>query len=151
MKKSLITLAGAFAIAAASTVSAGDYVKNYKEIVKAADWKTMKTVTVNLNEYEYDVESLELTAGQPYKIELKNVGEKKHYFTAPEFFKSVATRKAQVNDQAEIKADYFTALEVLPGGQLDLYVVPHKKGEYPVYCTIDDHQEQGMEETIVVK
>ncbi len=151
MKKTLTALAGVLAVSVAASASAADYVENYKEIVKGADWKAMTTITVNMGEYEYDAPSLELTAGKAYKLELKNVGEKKHYFTAPEFFKNVATRKAQVNGQAEIKADYFTALEVLPGGQLDLYVVAHNKGEYPVYCTIDDHRDQGMEETIVVK
>ena len=151
MKKTLTALAGVLALSVAASASAGNYVENYKEIVKGADWKAMTTITVNMGEYEYDTSSLELTAGKAYKLELKNVGEKKHYFTAPEFFKNVATRKAQVNGQAEIKAAYFTALEILPGGQLDLYVVAHTKGEYPVYCTIDDHRDQGMEETIVVK
>jgi uncharacterized cupredoxin-like copper-binding protein len=150
MKKTLTVLAGALAIAGASLVSAADYVTDYKAIVKAADWKTMKTVTVELDEFSFDAD-LNLVAGQPYKFVLKNVGEKKHYFTAPEFFKNIATRKAQVNGQAEIKADYFTALEILPGGQLDLYFVAHNKGEYPVYCTIDDHRDEGMDETIVIK
>ena len=148
MNKTLSTLAAAMALAAGA--SADGHVENYAEIVKAADWKAMKTITVNMNEFEYDAD-LELKAGQTYKLELKNLGEKKHYFTAPEFFKNVATRKAQVNGQAEIKAPYFTALEILPGGQLDLYVVAHTKGEYPVYCTIDDHRDQGMEETIIIK
>lgn len=152
MKKTLTALTGALTLSLAASAIAGDYVKNYKEIVKNADWKAMQTITVNMSEFEYDTTpGLELVSGQAYKLELKNVGEKKHYFTAPEFFKNVATRKAMVNGQAEIKADYFTAIEVLPGGQLDLYVVAHNKGEYPVYCTIDDHREEGMEETIVVK
>tara|TARA_R110002167_G_scaffold6671_11_gene31414 strand:+ start:11853 stop:12305 length:453 start_codon:yes stop_codon:yes gene_type:complete len=150
MNKTLSTLAAAMALALAAGASADGHVENYAEIVKAADWKAMKTITVNMNEFEYDAD-LELKAGQTYKLELKNLGEKKHYFTAPEFFKNVATRKAQVNGQAEIKAPYFTALEILPGGQLDLYVVAHTKGEYPVYCTIDDHRDQGMEETIIIK
>jgi uncharacterized cupredoxin-like copper-binding protein len=150
MKKTLTALAAALAITGAGLASAADYVTDYKAIVKAADWKTMKTLTVELDEFSYDGD-LNLTAGQPYKIELKNVGEKKHYFTAPEFFKNIATRKAQVNGQAEIKADYFTALEILPGGQLDIYFVAHNKGEYPVYCTIDDHRDEGMDETITIK
>jgi uncharacterized cupredoxin-like copper-binding protein len=150
MKKTLSTLAGALALTLAASASAADYVKNYAEIVKAADWKAMTTLTVNMTEFEYD-SSLELKAGHTYKLELKNIGEKKHYFTAPEFFKNIATRKAQVNDQAEIKAPYFDAIEVLPGGQLDLYFVAHNKGEYPVYCTIDDHRDQGMEEMIIIK
>ncbi len=150
MKKNILALAGALALSTPMFASAADYITNYKEIVKAADWKAMKTVTVNINEFEYEAD-LTLKAGQAYKFELVNSGEKKHYFTAPSFFKNIATRKAQVNGQAEIKADYFTALEILPGGQLDLYFVPVTKGEFEVFCTIDDHRDEGMEETIIVE
>ncbi|WP_210395518.1 hypothetical protein [Motiliproteus sediminis] len=150
MKKMVTGLVGALALGAVAAASAADYVENYQEIVKQADWKAMETVTIQMDEFSYDGK-LTFESGKAYKIELKNVGEKKHYFTAPEFFKKIATRKAQVNDQAEIKADYFTAIEVLPGGQLDLYFVAHEKGEFPVYCTIDDHRDEGMEEIITVK
>ncbi len=150
MKKTLTAVAAAVALAGSSLTLAADYVTNYKEIVDQADWKAMETVTVNIDEFSYDA-NLTFKAGQAYKLELKNIGEKKHYFTAPEFFKNIATRKAQVNDQAEIKADYFTALEVMAGGQLDLYFVAHNKGDYDVYCTIDDHRDEGMEATISVK
>lgn len=152
MKKSLATFAGAITLTLAAGASATDYVQNYADIVKAADWNAMTTLTVNMNEFEYEFDTdLEFNAGQTYKLEIKNSGEKKHYFTAPEFFKNIATRKAQVNGQAEIKAPYFDALEILPGGQLDLYFVAHNKGEYQVICTIDDHQAEGMEETIIIK
>lgn len=137
----------------AGGVVASDYtVERPEEIVKAADWKAMETITITLEEHSYSPQDLKLKAGHAYKIELKNVGEKDHYYTAPEFFRSVAWRKAMVNKQAEIKAVYFTAVEVLKkGGQLDLYFVPVQKGRYPVYCTIDDHRQQGMEGSITVE
>ncbi len=152
MKKLHISLLTALVLGTASIApaNAADYVTNHAEIVKAADWKTMETITINLLEYEYEG-NLNLKQGQPYKFELKTLGEKKHYFTAPEFFKNIATRKAQVNDQAEIKAEYFNAIEVLPGGQLDLYFVAQNAGEYEVYCTIDDHRKEGMEGIISIK
>lgn len=152
MKQFLTLFAGTLAVWGSTLAGAADYVTNYKEIVKNADWSAMKTVTVEMGEHYYDYQGrLDFEPGQAYKLELKNLGEKKHYFTAPEFFKSIATRKAEVEDQAEIKADYFTALEVIPGGQLDLYFVAHEKGEYLVYCTIDDHREEGMEDFIRVQ
>jgi len=131
-----------------------DYITNAGEIVSAADWNTMETIAIELDEYGYMPDELVLTAGQPYKLVITNVGEKKHYFTAPEFFKSIATRKIQSNKDGEIKAPYFSAVELMKGEnepQLDLYFVPVTKGEFPVYCTIDDHQEQGMEGTITVQ
>ena len=140
--------AGSFSVPAMSA----DYIDNAKEYVDKADWKAMKTLRVEFGEHHYTPEEIRLTAGQPYKIELKNIGEKDHYFTAPEFNRSVAWRKIMVNTQMEAKAPYFTAFEVLKkGGQLDLYFVPVKTGTYTVYCTIDDHREKGMEGKIIVE
>ena len=153
MKNTLLTLLAAAALSVTSAVQAEDYVTNYQEIVKGTNWDKMTTVTIELKDYEY-VGGLEFKQGHPYKLEIKNTSQddKKHYFTAPEFFRNIATRKAQVNGQAEIKTHYFTALEVLPGGQLDLYFVAQNSGEYPVYCTVKDHRDkEGMEDMIVIK
>lgn len=114
MKKSLINLAVAVAISTLSLTAAAESTTQYQEMVKNADWKAMKTLTVNLDEFSYDA-NLILQAGQTYKLEMKNVGEKKHYFTAPEFFRNIATRKAQVNGQAEIKRISSTHSKSCPG------------------------------------
>lgn len=136
----------------AAPAFAQEFIKDGSAIVKAADWKAMQTVTVTLSEHHFEPSELKLKAGQPYKIELKNEGDKDHYYTAEKFFRNVAWRKLMVNKQAEIKSDYFTAVEVLKkGGQLDLYLVPVTKGSYEVICTIDDHREKGMEGKIVVE
>ena len=131
--------------------AAVDYVANAGEIVKATDWDKMKTVTVEFDEYSYEPDELVFEVGQPYKLVLKNRGEKKHYFTAEEFYKAIATRKVQSNRDGEIKAPYFTAIELMVGGQLDLYFVPVKRGEFPVFCTIKDHREEGMEGKLVIR
>ena len=150
-------LAASVALAATSALtlpqaSAADYIVDADKYVSEADWEAMETITVTFEEHMYTPEELRFKVGQAYKLELKNKGEKHHYFTAPEFFKSIATRKAMVNGQAEVKAPYFKALEVLKdGGQLDFYFVPVKKGSYEVYCTIDDHREKGMEGQIIVE
>lgn len=151
MRKSYTTLFVLLFVASFSTMAA-DYITNAKEIVKAADWKAMKTVTVDIDEFSYTPDELRFKVGQAYKLELKNAGEKKHYFTAEKFFKAIASRKVQANGMGEIKAPYFLALEMLAnGGQLDLYFVPVTKGTYEVFCTIDGHREEGMEGTIVIE
>lgn len=152
MIRNALTVALALAIVPIQSFAAQDPVADAAAIVKAADWKQMKTVTVTMTEHSYAPQDLRLVAGQPYKLVMKNSGEKDHYYTAPEFFKAIATRKAMVPKQAEIKAPYFTALEVLKnGGELELYFVPVTKGRYPVYCTIDDHREQGMEGSVIIE
>ena len=129
-----------------------NYVVDSAAIVKAADWDKMQTVTLTMEEHSYAPSTLTLKAGQAYKIELRNVGDHHHYFTAPEFFRSVAWRKLMVNNNAEIKVDYVVATEVLKKrGQLDLYLVPVKTGTYTAYCTIEDHRPKGMEGRIIVE
>jgi uncharacterized cupredoxin-like copper-binding protein len=137
---------------AAPLPAADSYVTNADEIVKAADWKKLKTITVTMEEHSYGPQNISFKVGQPYKLELKNVGDKDHYYTSPDFFRAIATRKVMVNKQAEIKAPYFKAFEVLKkNGQLDVYFVPVVKGQYKVYCTIDDHREKGMEGALTIE
>ena len=62
----------------------------------------------------------------------------------------IATRKVQSAD-GEIKAPYFSAIEVFPGHSLDLYFIPVNKGDYKVTCTIKGHAEKGMVGNILVK
>ena len=127
-------------------------VRNPAEIVKKADWEKMKTVTVTMGEMFYEPDELVFKAGQPYKLVLINNGTKKHYYTAPDFYKAIAARKVQSNKDGEIKAPYFHALELMAnGGQLDLYFVPVKKGTYPVYCTIGTHREEGSHGEITIE
>ena len=153
LKLTLVPAATLFLMTALIPVQAEvDYVQNAKEIVQAADWDKMQTVKLTLDEFSYEPHTLHFRIGQPYKLVLLNTGEKKHYFTAPEFYKSIATRKVQSNKDGEVKAPYFLALEMMAnGGQLDLYFVPVKKGTYQVYCTIDEHKEEGMDGVIVVE
>ena len=151
-----LTLAGALAalFALAATAHAAEPIGNSAEIVKAAKWETMETVTVELSEHDFAPKDLKLKANQPYKLVIKNSGEKDHYYTASEFYKSIAWRKAQTPRPhgGEIKAPYFTAVEAYKnGGSVELFFVPVTKGTYEVVCTIDDHKDKGMSGTITVE
>ncbi len=128
-----------------------DYVSDAEARVKAADWSKMETVSVVLKEYSYVPSILNFKAGVPYKLEIRNEGTVKHYFTAEQFFKAIATRKVQSNADGEIKAPYFSALEIFPGRSLDLYFIPVKKGTYKLHCTITGHEAKGMHGSIVIE
>ena len=128
-----------------------DYVRDAPARVKAADWSKMETVEVVLKEFSYSPPALEFHAGLPYKLRMVNKGKKKHYFTAGRFFKAIASRKVQSNTDGEIKAPYFTAIEVLPGGTLDLYFIPVREGAYDLLCTIPGHADAGMTGTITIR
>ncbi len=125
------------------------YVANAADFVSAADWDSMLTVRVDMSDFIFTPASLTLETGQPYKLELVNVGTTKHYFTAEGFYQSVAFRKAQTSE-GEFKAPYFKAIEVFPGNQVDLYFVPVIQGAFGSLCTIAGHEEAGMRGTIIV-
>lgn len=145
-----LTAVAAVLLAAATPAHAADYIANAAEIVKQADWKQMKTVEIVLSEHDFEPNDIRLAANTPYKIVLRNTGEKPHYWTAKEFFKAVATRKAQTRE-AEFKAPYLDAIEVNNGGVAEFFVVPVTKGTYEVICTIEDHKDKGMTGTITVE
>lgn len=156
IRKTMTAAALVLTIALPFGAQAADYITNAKAIVKATDWKKMETVKVIIGERGqnlfYRPSKLVFKVGQPYKLQLVNKGKKKHYFTSEKFYKAIATRKVQANKMGEIKAPYFSALEMNPkGGQLDVYFVPVTKGVYEVECTIDDHKERGMVGSITIE
>ena len=155
MRKSFLALAVTAAFVSASPLAlAADYIVDGPAIVKAANWEAMETVTVELEDFSYSPQDLKLKAGQPYKLVIKNTGEKDHYYTAGEFFKNVAWRKVQTPkpNGGEIKAPYFTAVEAYKGGgTVELFFIPVTKGTYEVHCTIDDHKDKGMHGSITIE
>ncbi len=132
-----------------ATVVNGDWVQNATDLVSAADWDSMETVTLEMDEFTFAPEPLTFEVGKPYKLEIVNIGLEKHYFTAEEFYRSVAFRKAQ-DSSGEIKAPYFKAIEIFPGEQADLYLIPTKAGDYDSICTIEGHAGAGMHGHITV-
>lgn len=155
MRKPIITLAVAgCTLLASPLVTAQEYMSNSADIVKAADWEQMETVTVVLTEHDFEPKDLKLKANKPYRLIIKNTGEADHYYTAAEFFKSVAWRKMQTPRPhgGEVKAPYFTAVEAYKkGGTIELFFVTVKKGSFEVICTIDDHKQKGMTGSITVE
>ncbi len=124
---------------------------NAAERVTSADWSKQETVTVTMSDFAYAPETLVFHEGVPTRLVIENRGSQKHYFTAEDFFRAIATRKVQSNTDGEIKAPYFTAIEVYPGRSLDLYFVPITRGTYPLHCTITGHAELGMKGEIRIE
>ncbi len=107
---------------------------------------TMSAQEVSASDFNFTPSRLEFTAGRPYVVRMQSAlgNQSKHYFHAPEFYKSGATRKAQTS-HAEYKAPYFDDFELKINGELDFYFIPVIAGTYDLWCTIPGHQEAGME------
>lgn len=122
------------------------------EVVRKTDWSRMQHVRIVLRDAGFAPSELRLKAGQPYRLTIENQGANNHYFNAPEFFASIAARKAQVDSFAEIKAPRFASFEIFAaGGAFDLYFVPLEKGRYRAHCHLGNHAEMGVEGTLVVE
>ena len=129
--------------------AAEQYVANAADFVEAADWDTKKTVTIDLTEFAFTPKDITLEAGQPYVLEVVNKGTVKHEFTAEDFFRAVATRKAETAE-SEVKVPYFTEIEVFAGRKAEIFLIPLVPGTYDLVCEIEGHFEAGMFGTITV-
>ena len=129
--------------------AAEQYVANAAEFVAAADWDAKKTVTIELAEMSFTPKDITLEAGQPYVLEIVNVGTEKHEFTAEAFMRTVAARKAETTE-SEVKVPYFTEIEVFAGKTAELFLIPLVPGTYELVCEIKGHFEKGMFGTITV-
>ncbi|MFQ5605135.1 MAG: plastocyanin/azurin family copper-binding protein [bacterium] len=121
-----------------------------------AVWSTAEELTVNMVEnadgsLAYDPPNLNLTKDKGYKIHIVNAAGhvSKHYYTASEFYKTTVTRKAEDN-HGEIKMPYMKAVELLIGGETELFMVPTVAGQFEVFCTITGHRAAGMEGLVIV-
>ena len=132
-----------------ATAAEEEYLVNAADYVEAANWDEMQEVTVELGEFSFTPSDLTFEAGTPYELKIRNVGQEKHYFTAHEFYRAIATRKAE-SEQSEVKVPYFTAIEVYPGKEVDLYFVPVLPGTFELFCEIEGHADAGMRGTITV-
>ncbi len=166
MKRATLALGVAAFAAGFAGCSGDDGVKpEPSPYVKASDWIAnanwsqarvvpLEMVETSPTEMSFEPDTLVFEAGKPYilRIQSRAGNLEKHYF-APEgatnFYRAIATRKVQTS-QTEYKAPYFTAVELLPGKQLDIYFVPVLAGTYDFLCTIPGHRSYGMHGSISI-
>lgn len=141
------------------SMTAGPWLQNGSELVEAATptWDAKaKTVKIEAGEggaggpgMYFKPKQLVLKVGEPYVIQLVNVGTILHEYTADKFFPTVAFRKAQ-DASGEYKTPLLKEAEVMAHKQLDLYLIPTKAGTYQIVCKLPGHEDAGMVGTIKV-
>jgi uncharacterized cupredoxin-like copper-binding protein len=118
-------------------------------------WSAAEETTIAMFEsqsaYGFVPPDINLSRDVGYKLTLDNPSgnSSKHYYTAADFYKTVVLRKAD-DTQAEIKAPYLKAVELLIEGSTTLFMVPTVDGVYDVLCTIPGHADLGMTGTVTV-
>ena len=125
-------------------------VKDPQSHVAALDWSNTKSATVELAEFSFTPEVLELQQGVPYRLRLENKGDWKHDFASEKFFKSIAIQKLRSRN-GEVVSPYLNKVVVRPKSVKELYFVAVKPGNYDLECSVFLHADFGMEGRILVR
>lgn len=125
------------------------YVENPGAVVAAADWSRAQTVEVELDEFSFAPETLDLRAGVPYRLVLRNGGSGGHTFVSDGFFRSIAVRRL-AGPGSEISQPRLQTIAVAPETERVLEFVSVRAGDYPLECTLPLHASFGMTGTIRV-
>jgi uncharacterized cupredoxin-like copper-binding protein len=114
-----------------------------QNIAAAADWSTAQPVNVVMTEYRFEPSALRFLRGVPYRLHLENHGAELHEFTAPAFFHAVELGNPGVliREGREV--------ELQPGEQKDVYLIPRHAGRYNLICA--DHDYYGMVGEITIE
>lgn len=103
----------------------------------------------------YDVNHLEVMAGQPVKLTLHNAGMLEHDFsimTMPHLGEIISGEMPMEADHMleHVGTDMDLHLAAPIGGSNTVTFTPAVPGEYLFYCTVSGHREAGMVGTLVV-
>ena len=112
--------------------------------VSAAAHAQPAVVTVQLSNFSFTPNSIQLRAGAPTTLHLQNSAHGGHNFSAPKFF---AAARIDPKSAAFVRNG---AVEVPGGGAVNVTLVP-AAGNYRLKCTHTLHSTFGMKGTILVR
>ena len=115
----------------------------------ASSSTTPKTVTLTLNEFQFQPAEITANVGQPIKLVLKNNGTVLHDFVSTDAMVEVMEEHGAEHDMAGMQTNMHAAIEA--GQQSTLEFKATQPGTYTFYCTIAGHREAGMEGKLIVK
>ena len=100
-------------------------------------------IVVDMSNFKFAPASVDLHAGVPTVLRLRNRGGRGHSFSAPEFF---AASKLGPEAAALVRDG---GVEVAGHATVDVRLIP-TAGQYPLKCTHALHSTFGMKGTIIV-
>jgi uncharacterized cupredoxin-like copper-binding protein len=114
--------------------------------IAAADWSKVKTVTIELDDNNYEPSDLTLKRGAPYNLVLKNIGKAAHDIVSGSLFdKDVAALRMINTVVGRVTAENISSVFIRPKQAAEVWIVPLKTGTYSFFCSIPGHREAGME------
>ena len=116
----------------------------------------VQEIALTATDIAYDMNRLEVTAGQPVKVTLHNNGALEHDFSIieiPHTGKMVAEEAEgdmAGHDMNNMPMDPEIHVASPMGESLSVEFIPTTSGEYEFFCTVAGHEEAGMVGTLVV-
>lgn len=104
----------------------------------------------------YDLDSFEVTVGQPVKVTLQNQGALEHDFSIMEIPHSGEVMAEEMHDgesghdMSNMEMDPEVHVAAGPGGSHSVEFTPSQAGEYVYFCTVPGHKDAGMAGTLMV-
>lgn len=109
-------------------------------------------ITLEVTDFLFTPDNLEVTAGQPVKLTLHNASVLEHDFSIVEI-PLVGTAEetgGMEHDMGDTAAEPELHVAVGGGQSASLEFTPTKPGTYDFWCTVSGHKEAGMTGTLVV-
>jgi uncharacterized cupredoxin-like copper-binding protein len=135
--------------ALSQAIAPDKWVSNSSDFKEAANWDSAKEVSVTLGAGTLTPTNLELVAGQPYVIDIKNADTVDHGWSALEFMRASATRKVE-SPSSEIKMRLIKTINVHPGKSMPIFIVPVLPGVTKMEGLTNGSPTAGMTGTISV-
>ncbi len=126
------------------------YVRDIAATTRAADWSGAETVAVTLSEFQFTPARLTFRKNVPYRLRLRNTGERDHTFVSEGFFRAIAATNL-VSSDGEVTRPYLASITVPPGSEKTLFFVAVGTGTYDLKCTVFLHAFFGMDGEVTVR
>ena len=109
-------------------------------------------ISLEVSDFKFTPNNLELTAGQPVKLTLHNASVLEHDFSIVEIPLVGTAEETGGMEHAMGDAAAEPELHVAVGGgqRASLELTATKPGTYDFWCTVSGHKEAGMTGTLVV-
>ncbi len=111
-------------------------------------------ITLEVSNLHYQPATIEVTAGQPVKLTMRNNDAVEHDFSIMEI--PMATMGATPapmagHDMSGMVTDPQLHMVAAMGATNTMEFTPTKPGTYEFFCTVPGHKDAGMKGTLVVK
>lgn len=111
-------------------------------------------VTITASDIAFDVERIEIVAGKPVALTLRNEGALEHDFSVmhipAEFSDHAEDEEDDGHDMSHMEEMPELHVAAMPGASDSLMFTPTEAGEYAYFCTVEGHEAAGMTGTLVV-